>query len=156
VCGVCFVFLVTSQLRNMADHRCVILGHGPIARELASKIVSQSGGPFSRRRIFISRRIGDNPTGRQLARAGRLPRLRHCRSWNFWRGQQVQKLIIAMPQPDGPEIRKLIAECRKASVQVYLVPQLYDCLYQGGNARDRWSSTSLSTGAKYPCWKLNA
>src|SRR5208283_4525468 len=33
-------FLVASQLRNTADHRCVILGHGPIARELASKIAS--------------------------------------------------------------------------------------------------------------------
>ena len=40
--------------------------------------------------------------------------------------QQVQKLIIAMPQTNGAEVRKLIAECRKASIQVYLVPQLYD------------------------------
>ncbi len=31
-----------------------------------------------------------------------------------------------MPQTNGAEVRKLIAECRKASVQVYLVPQLYD------------------------------
>src|SRR6266481_972606 len=33
-------FLVTSKLRNIADHRCVILGHGPVAKELASKIAS--------------------------------------------------------------------------------------------------------------------
>ena len=39
-------FLVTSQLRNTADHRCVILGHGPIARELASKIVAHPEVPF--------------------------------------------------------------------------------------------------------------
>src|SRR5258708_545230 len=40
--------------------------------------------------------------------------------------QQVQNLIIAMSQPNGAEIRKLIAGCRGASIQVYLVPQWYD------------------------------
>src|SRR5260370_37250217 len=39
-------FLVTSRLRNIADHRCVILGHGPVAKELASKIASHPELPF--------------------------------------------------------------------------------------------------------------
>src|SRR5260370_17085763 len=42
-------FLVTSKLRNVADHRCVILGHGPVAKELASKIDLHPELPF---RIF--------------------------------------------------------------------------------------------------------
>src|SRR6266851_5493926 len=39
-------FLVTSKLRSTADDRCVILGHGPIARELASKIAAHPELPF--------------------------------------------------------------------------------------------------------------
>jgi lipopolysaccharide/colanic/teichoic acid biosynthesis glycosyltransferase len=40
--------------------------------------------------------------------------------------QKVQKLIIAMPESHGAEIRKLISGCRMASIQVHLVPQWYD------------------------------
>src|SRR5713101_4265988 len=32
--------LVTSRLRSVADHRCVILGNGRVARELADKIAA--------------------------------------------------------------------------------------------------------------------
>src|SRR5713226_7961642 len=39
-------FLVIPQLRSMAEHRCIILGQGPIARELASKIGSHPEIPF--------------------------------------------------------------------------------------------------------------
>src|ERR1700747_2644240 len=39
-------FLVTSRLRNVVDHRCVILGNGPVARELADKIASHPELPF--------------------------------------------------------------------------------------------------------------
>jgi lipopolysaccharide/colanic/teichoic acid biosynthesis glycosyltransferase len=38
----------------------------------------------------------------------------------------VKKLIIAMSQSNGTEIRKLIAECRNASILIYLVPPWYD------------------------------
>jgi lipopolysaccharide/colanic/teichoic acid biosynthesis glycosyltransferase len=40
--------------------------------------------------------------------------------------QNVQKLIVAMDLVNRPEVRKLIASCRNASIQVYLVPQWYD------------------------------
>jgi len=44
----------------------------------------------------------------------------------FLQQQRVKKLIVAVSQPNGAEVRKLIAECQKAAVKVYLVPQLYD------------------------------
>jgi len=118
-------FLVTSQLRNTADHRCVILGHGPIARELASKIVSHPEVPFHVVGFLFP---GESETSNGFASSLEPPftSVKTLQVLELLARQQVQKLIIAMPQPDGPEIRKLIAECRKASVQVYLVPQLYD------------------------------
>src|SRR5260370_21102959 len=39
-------FLVTSKLRSIADHPFVILGHGPVAKELASRIASHPKLPF--------------------------------------------------------------------------------------------------------------
>ncbi len=118
-------FLVTSQLRNTADHRCVILGHGPIARELASKIVSHPEIPFHIVGFLFP---GESEASNGFASWLESPftSVKTLQVLELLARQQVQKLIIAMPQPDGAEIRKLIAECRKASIQVYLVPQLYD------------------------------
>ncbi len=118
-------FLVTSKLRNTADHRCVILGHGPIARELASKIVSHPEIPFHVVGFLFP---GESETSNGFASSLEPPftLVKTLHVLELLARQQVHKLIIAMPQPDGAEVRKLIAECRKASVQVYLVPQLYD------------------------------
>ena len=38
--------LITSYLRNGSDNRCVILGNGPVARELAVKFASHPELPF--------------------------------------------------------------------------------------------------------------
>jgi len=118
-------FLVTSRMRNTADHRCVILGHGPIARELASKIVSHPEIPFHVVGFLFP---GESEVSNGFASSLEPPftSVKTLQVLELLARQHVQKLIIAMPQPDGAEIRKLIAECRKALVQVYLVPQLYD------------------------------
>jgi lipopolysaccharide/colanic/teichoic acid biosynthesis glycosyltransferase len=118
-------FLVASQMRNTANHRCVILGHGPIARELASKIVSHPEVPFHVVGFLFP---GESETSNGFASSLEQPftSVKTLQVLELLARQQVQKLIIAMPQPEGAELRKLIAECRKASVQVYLVPQLYD------------------------------
>jgi putative colanic acid biosynthesis UDP-glucose lipid carrier transferase len=118
-------FLITSQLRNRADHRCVILGHGPIAQELASKIVSHPEIPL---RIvgFLFPDESEADSGFAGSLENPFTSVKTLQVLELLAKQQVRKLIIAMPQPDGAEVRKLIAECRKASVQVYVVPQLYD------------------------------
>jgi lipopolysaccharide/colanic/teichoic acid biosynthesis glycosyltransferase len=118
-------FLLTSQLRNTADCRCVILGHGPIARELASKIVAHPEIPFHVVGFLFP---GESETSNGFASSLEPPftSVKTLQVLELLARQQVQNLIVAMPQPDGAEVRKLIAECRKASVQVYVVPQLYD------------------------------
>jgi len=119
-------FLVTSRLRNTADDRCVILGHGPIARELAVKIAAHPELPFhivgflfpGESEVFngFTSSIGAPPS----------TSVKTLQVLNLLVQQKVQKLIIAMPESHGAEIRKLISECRMASIQVHLVPQWYD------------------------------
>jgi lipopolysaccharide/colanic/teichoic acid biosynthesis glycosyltransferase len=118
-------FLVSPQLRSMAEHRCVILGQGPIARELASKIASHPEIPFQVVGYLFP---GESESFNGFAGSleATLPSVKTLQVLELLVQQKVQKLIIAMPQPNGAEIRKLIAGCRGASIQVYLVPHWYD------------------------------
>ena len=124
--GRCLVrFLVTSELRNMADRRCVILGHGPVARELASKIASHPEIPFQIVGFLFP---GDPEISNGFASSfeGPFTSVKTLQVLELLVQQKIMKLIIAMPQPDSPEVRKLIAGCRRAAIQVYLVPHWYD------------------------------
>ena len=118
-------FLATSKLRNMADYRCVILGHGPVARELASKIASHPELPFQIVGfLFPSESEAFNGFASSLEAS--FTSVKTLQVLELLVQQKVQKLIIAMSQPNGAEIRKLISRCREAAIQVYLVPQWYD------------------------------
>jgi lipopolysaccharide/colanic/teichoic acid biosynthesis glycosyltransferase len=118
-------FLVASQLRNVADHRCVILGHGPIARELVAKIASHPEIPF---KVvgFLFPRGSEALNGFAGSIEAPFTSVTTLQVLGLLAEQKVQTLIIAMAQPNGAEVMKLIAGCRKASIQVYLVPQWYD------------------------------
>jgi len=118
-------FLVTSKLRNVADHRCVILGHGPVAKELASKIALHPELPF---RIvgFLFPSESEAFNGFASLLEAPFTSVKTLHVTELLLKHKIQKLIIAMAQPNGAEVRKLIAGCRKASIRVYLVPQWYD------------------------------
>jgi lipopolysaccharide/colanic/teichoic acid biosynthesis glycosyltransferase len=119
-------FLVTSKLRNMADERCIILGHGPIAKELASKIAAHPELPFHIVGfLFPAESEAFNGFTDSLG-APPLTSVKTLQVLDLLVQQKVQKLIIAMPESHGAEIRKLISGCRMASIQVHLVPQWYD------------------------------
>ncbi len=118
-------FLVTSKLRNIADHRCVILGHGPVAKELASKIASHPELPF---RIvgFLFPSESEAFNGFASLLEAPFTSVKTLQVIELLVKHKIQKLIIAMAQPNGAEVRKLIAGCRSAAIRVYLVPQWYD------------------------------
>ena len=119
-------FLVTSSLRNLADDRCVILGHGPVARELASKIASHPELPFQVVGFLFpseSEAFNGFTTFLDLPSQELVKTLQVL---DLLVQQKVHKLIIAMPESHGAEIMKLISGCRRASIQVHLVPQWYD------------------------------
>jgi lipopolysaccharide/colanic/teichoic acid biosynthesis glycosyltransferase len=118
-------FLITSELRNVAARRCVILGHGPVARELASKIASHPEIPFQVAG-FLFPGDPDISNGFASSLEGPFTSVKTLQVLDLLARQKIAKLIIAMPQPDSAEIRKLIAGCRLASIQVFLVPHWYD------------------------------
>lgn len=118
-------FLATSKLRNMADYRSVILGYGPVARELASKIASHPELPFQIVGfLFPSELEPFNGTASSLEAP--FTSVKTLQVLELLVKQKVQKLIIATSQYHSAEIRKLISGCREVSIQVYLVPQWYD------------------------------
>lgn len=118
-------FVITSQLKGVADNRCVILGNGPVARELAGRIASHPELPFQVVGfLFPGESEGSNGFAASLGTP--LARIKTLQVLELFAQQKVRKLIIAMSQPNGTEVRKLVAECRRASIQAYLVPQLYD------------------------------
>lgn len=118
-------FLVTAGLRNVSDQRCVILGHGPVAKELASKIASHPELPF---RIvgFLFPSESEALNGFANLPEAPFTSVKTLQVTELLVKHKIQKLIIAMAQPNGAEIRKLIAGCQGASIHVYLVPQWYD------------------------------
>jgi lipopolysaccharide/colanic/teichoic acid biosynthesis glycosyltransferase len=119
-------FLVTSRLRNMADDRCVILGHGPIAKELASKIAAHPELPFQIVGFLFPAESEAFNGFTNLPRTSPFTSVKTLQVLDLLVQQKVQKLIIAMPESHGAEIRNLISGCRTASIQVHLVPQWYD------------------------------
>jgi lipopolysaccharide/colanic/teichoic acid biosynthesis glycosyltransferase len=118
-------FLVTSHLRSVADNRCVILGNGPVARELAGKIASHPELPFEVVGfLFPGEAEASNGFASSLGTP--LAPIKTLQVLELLAQQKVSKIIIAMVQPNSAEIQKLIVECRKASIQAYLVPHWYD------------------------------
>ena len=127
-------------------------------RELAGKIASHPELPFPNRRLFIPWRIRSIQQIYQLSRdvylyvgedlTGLGPADADKRS---------RKLIIAMPQSHGVEIRKLISGCRMASIQVHLVPQWYDLYLSKAELLEiDGLPYALAPGAKSPHDKLRA
>ena len=114
-------FLVSSQLRN-TDHRCVLLGDGPIAREFATKIALHPELPFQIVGFLFPGENGPFNGFRALDSSS----VKTLQIVDLLIKQRVKTLIVAMEHRDRSEIRKLIDICRKASIRVYLLPQWYD------------------------------
>jgi lipopolysaccharide/colanic/teichoic acid biosynthesis glycosyltransferase len=117
--------LVTSWLRNVADNRCVILGSGRVARELADKVAAHPELHFHVVGfVFPDESDASNGFGGSLGTP--LASMKTLQVLELLAREKVQKLIIVMSQPNGAEVRKLITECRKSAIEVYVVPQWYD------------------------------
>jgi lipopolysaccharide/colanic/teichoic acid biosynthesis glycosyltransferase len=117
--------LVTSRLRSTADHRCVILGNGRVARELADKVAAHPELHFQVVG-FLFPDESDASNGFAGSVGPTLGSVKTLQVLELLARENVQKLFIVMSQTNGTEVEKLIAECRKFSIQVYVVPQWYD------------------------------
>jgi lipopolysaccharide/colanic/teichoic acid biosynthesis glycosyltransferase len=118
-------FLVGSHLRNGVCARCVVLGNGPIARELVSKIASH---PEISLQVVGLLFPGESETtnGFVSSSESHFSSVKTLQVLDLLTEQNVQKLIVAMDFVNRSEVRKLITSCRNASIQVFLVPQWYD------------------------------
>lgn len=117
--------LVTFRQRRMTDDRCVILGNGPVARELADKIASHPELPFQ----VVGFLFHDEPeiaNGFGGFLGTPFTSVKTLQLLDLLAERQVKNLIIAISRFDSPEVPKLIAECERARIQVYVVPGFYD------------------------------
>jgi lipopolysaccharide/colanic/teichoic acid biosynthesis glycosyltransferase len=117
--------LVGSQLRNGGRARCVVLGNGPVARELVSKIASHPEVSLQVVGLLFPGE-SDAINGFASSTEPHLSSVKTLQVLDLLTEQNVQKLIVAMDLVNRPEVRKLIASCRSASIKVFLVPQWYD------------------------------
>jgi lipopolysaccharide/colanic/teichoic acid biosynthesis glycosyltransferase len=117
--------LLVSRFRKTVVHRTVILGQGPVALELARKIASHPEMPFQVVGLLYPGEV-DGSNGAFNGHPTRPNSVKTLQVLELLEQERVQRLIIAMPQPSGSEVRKLIDGCRKAGMQIYLVPQWYD------------------------------
>ena len=119
----CAVRLHLKSLhRAGAVRRVVVVGSGPIARELAAKIARHpemlcnvvgflcpaevaTGSPFSSPNAIRTRTFG---------------------VIDILRGHNVNEIILALPKPSHPEVLDLAARCRNHGIAVSLVPDPYE------------------------------
>jgi lipopolysaccharide/colanic/teichoic acid biosynthesis glycosyltransferase len=118
--------LVTSRLGNPVEDRTVILGDGPVASELAAKIAAHPELPFHIVGFLFPAESDAFREFTQSADASAPASFQTLQVRDVLVAQKIRKLIIAMPEPQGAEIRKLISECRRSSIRVHLVPPRYD------------------------------
>lgn len=118
-------FLLASRFRTAVLPRSVILGQGPVALEFARKIASHPEMPFQVVGLLYPGEA-DVSNGTINGFSKPLTSVNTFQILELLEQQRVQRLIIAMPQPSGSEIQKLIDGCRKAGIQIDVVPQWYD------------------------------
>jgi len=96
-----------------------------VAEELARKIASHPEMPFQVvGLLYPGEREGANGAFNGLTKS--FTSVKTLQVLELLEQQRVQRLIIAMPESSGSGVRKLIDVCRKAGMQIYVVPQWYD------------------------------
>lgn len=117
--------LLAFRFRRAMVHRCVILGQGHVALELARKIASHPEMPFQVvGLLYPGEADGSNGAFNGLSKP--LTSVNTLQVLELLEQEKVQRLIVAVPQPSGSEVGKFIDGCRKVGIQIYVVPQWYD------------------------------
>ncbi|HWZ46040.1 MAG TPA: sugar transferase [Candidatus Saccharimonadales bacterium] len=117
-------WLAASRSRLRGRRRVVILGRGRVASELALKIARhpelsmEVTGILSPSDIKTSHQVPAMPLGSIS--------LRTLNALTLMQEQEVKELIVVEPLPQRAEISKLISNCRKAGMEVHLVPERYE------------------------------
>jgi lipopolysaccharide/colanic/teichoic acid biosynthesis glycosyltransferase len=118
-------FMLQERYRSGDVRKTVIMGSGPVAREIAAKIerhpeiLCKVVGFLFPQNIAVD--LGFNPTSacpaETISTFGVIDRLRR---------EGVSEIILALPRVSVPEVLNLVARCREMGISVSLVPQPYE------------------------------
>lgn len=118
-------FLLRERYRSGDVQKTVIMGSGPVAREIAAKIerhpemLCKVVGFLFPQNIAVD--LGFSPASacpsETISTFGVIDRLRR---------EGVGEIILALPRVSVPEVLNLVARCREMGISVSLVPQPYE------------------------------
>lgn len=115
---------VQVRARHGGTRRAVILGDGHLARELRAKLerhpelmLEVVGYLYPSTGAPLTGNGTGNATGESLSSVDVLGRLKQ---------QGISEVLVAQPQVSQAEIKRMIAACRSAGMQVRLVPLFYE------------------------------
>jgi lipopolysaccharide/colanic/teichoic acid biosynthesis glycosyltransferase len=116
--------ILGSRYLAKAVRRVLIVGNGPVAREMAAKIEGHPemlcqvvGFLCSSDSSFDTRLPGTASQARLIQTLGVIDLIRE---------QQVDEVIITLSKPGSPEVMNLAARCRREGVGVSVVPHPYE------------------------------
>ena len=116
--------ILGSRYLARAVRRVLIVGNGPVAREMAAKIEAHPemlcqvvGFLCSSDTSFDTRLPGNASQSRVIQTLGVIDLLRE---------QRVDEVVITLSKPGSPEIMNLTARCRREGIGVSVVPHPYE------------------------------
>ncbi len=116
--------ILAAPRARAAVRNVVIVGNGPLAREMANKIESH---PEMLRKVvgFLSPGEDSFPTVSLANRANAVP-LRTADVAQILKSHAVDEVILTVPAPGRPEILDLISRCSRVGIEIGMVPQPYE------------------------------
>jgi len=116
--------ILHSRYRTGAVRKIVIVGSGPVPRELASRIEHHPEMLCKVVGFLATRDESLEVLTAQTAPS--VTSLATCNIVDLLRNQQVNELIFAMPRNGNPEVAELMDQCVKQGIAVSVVPQPYE------------------------------
>jgi len=133
-----------SKYMAKAVHRVLIVGNGPVAREIAAKI--------ERHPELLCRVVGFLCSADTSA--SDVPGAMHSPAIvptlgiiDLLRTQKVDEVIIALSKPGTPEVMNLAQSCRRAGIGVSVVPHPYEFVLVEAAAIGYWRTSHTATPA---------
>lgn len=115
---------LSSRHRAGAVRRAIIVGSGPVAREIAGKIESH---PEMLVRVVGFLCPAENAREGAMYQNGAHPvEVRSVGIIELLRSREIDEVILALPESGHPEVSDIVARCLNLGIDVSLVPQPYE------------------------------
>lgn len=115
-----------APTRSEAAHRIVIVGRGPLVRELAGRRRRPAGALARRWSIFLPGDFPDDEFAQvEVLSGSTLVDIASASIADLLSGQNVDELILTLPSRVPSHLLSLTASCQERGIRVDFVPQLY-------------------------------